>query len=423
MSINLGVNIWSGVRGVGAFPGVSRDKLTANRDYYVRDDGSDSNNGRSNTAAGAWLTLQKAANFIGANIDFAGFRITVNVVPSSGSKSFAGVYNRNYVGGGQLYWKGDINTPSNTVLLNAVNPFFGFNQGSFNVLERTDTAIWVNGFRFDPTAGPALDADPASCGDQQITFGDLENFITANIEIAGNANGGGLILGNFFDAGNSIVVDGSELTSPNAFLNSLNNTAPFLGSTITIQDTPSFSGSWHIVNERCVLQDFATYSGSATGRRFDVGGAGASIIAASLTSMPGNSDGIVTVGGTFLYTGSDGVFLGSARTHEYVTNVTTTPTTLTNLNTGRIFTNTGAGARVDFNLPSAQADTKFTFMVRNVNGIRVVAAGGDTIEVGGVASAAGGRIDAAAIGDVITIRCINATEWITESAQGIWIPT
>ena len=56
----------------------SREKLTANRTYYVRVDGSDSNTGLADTAAGAFLTIQKAWDMVQA-LDASGYSIYIYV--------------------------------------------------------------------------------------------------------------------------------------------------------------------------------------------------------------------------------------------------------------------------------------------------------------------------------------------------------
>ena len=56
-----------------------REKLTAARTYYVRTDGSDSNNGLANTSGGAFLTIQKAVDVAAYSLDCSGYAITVQV--------------------------------------------------------------------------------------------------------------------------------------------------------------------------------------------------------------------------------------------------------------------------------------------------------------------------------------------------------
>ena len=93
---------------------------------------------------------------------------------------------------------------------------------------------------------------------------------------------------------------------------------------------------------------------------------------------------------------------------------------------GRTFTNegsTGVASARPFNLPSAAAGQSYTFITQDADLLRIVAAAGDTIRLGSSVSAAAGNVESTAIGDVVELIAINATEWIARSVIGTWTVT
>lgn len=69
-----------------------REKLLANRTYYVRTDGSDTNNGLTNTSGGAFLTLQKAINTYLA-LDLAGYAVTIQIADGTYTNATVAYWN------------------------------------------------------------------------------------------------------------------------------------------------------------------------------------------------------------------------------------------------------------------------------------------------------------------------------------------
>lgn len=94
--------------------------------FYVRADGSNSNDGLTDTAGGAWLTLQHALEYITANVDQGGFIATIQI----GAGTFEGV-DAFYAAppSGFIYFVGGEVDPADVKITNAVNPYcFGFNN-------------------------------------------------------------------------------------------------------------------------------------------------------------------------------------------------------------------------------------------------------------------------------------------------------
>lgn len=100
---------------------------------------------------------------------------------------------------------------------------------------------------------------------------------------------------------------------------------------------------------------------------------------------------------------------------------TTTPIAVSSANDlNKVFTNEGAAALVQFNLPGAAAGRQYEFIVQDAVGITVDAAAGDTIRIGTSVTAASGSITSTTVGSTIKLKAINATEWIATSMMGAW---
>jgi len=88
--------------------------LNANRTYFVRTDGSDSNNGLANTAGGAFLTLQKAANVVFGLLDLNGFDVTIQI--GDGTYAAGVLQISPQTGAGTITFNGNAVNPQNVVI-------------------------------------------------------------------------------------------------------------------------------------------------------------------------------------------------------------------------------------------------------------------------------------------------------------------
>lgn len=93
--------------------GAIREVLTANRTYYVRTDGSDSNNGLANTAGGAFLTLQKAVDVLYA-LDRSIYNVTIQV--GDGTYTAVASFVGPGTGKGVVRLTGNTTTPANCII-------------------------------------------------------------------------------------------------------------------------------------------------------------------------------------------------------------------------------------------------------------------------------------------------------------------
>jgi len=105
-----------------------------------------------------------------------------------------------------------------------------------------------------------------------------------------------------------------------------------------------------------------------------------------------------------------------------VTAKTTNYSVLTG-DSGVVFDNTGAGAEVDFTLPTAAAGLTYTFYVDAAQIVKVIAGASTTIRLGGTVSASAGNVQCAVTGGNVTLIAISSTQWVALDYTGAWTIT
>lgn len=244
---------------------LTRERLTANRTYYVRTDGSDSNDGLSDTSGGAFLTIQKALQ-VAASVDLSGFALKVKVG--------AGTYAENVVlpvlVGGYGTLEGDVSDWDAVVISPA--------SGDAVVVEGAGNFWTVLGVKVESATGSGITVNRlAALNYGQIDFGacalrhvSCNNsalfFAVGDVEISGPAQT------HIFCSGASGLCAGRTIT----IVGSIGFTSSF--ATSTVNSTVRLNAN--------------TFSGSATGVRYRVTAGGVmSVNGAGATYLPGNSDG------------------------------------------------------------------------------------------------------------------------------------
>lgn len=97
-----------------------------------------------------------------------------------------------------------------------------------------------------------------------------------------------------------------------------------------------------------------------------------------------------------------------------------TPVNITAFDSNKVYTNEWASAKIVFNLPTAVAGYTYTFIVQDTDWIDVKAAAWDTIRRNTNVTAAAWTVTSTAIGSVLVLVAINATERISVTEIGTW---
>lgn len=274
--------------GPSGTPAIVRESLTADRTYYVRTDGSDSNNGLADTSGGAFLTIQKAIDVV-ANLDVNGFDVNIQVGDGTYTQS---LQLKNYVGstssafGARIV--GNLTTPANVVIsVNSVLPCVNSEIAS----------PWhLTGFKFTNAA--------ATSG------GGIQSNVNGIIFI-GKLDCGSCSYAHFATAYNGTIIFTVDYTisasgggahcvcAGGAFAHTA---YPTYGPiTITASGTISHGGAFVNVDLGGVFESYqATFSGTFTGSRYSIVNNGViQTYGGGASYFPGDAAGTTATGGVY----------------------------------------------------------------------------------------------------------------------------
>ncbi|WP_340667843.1 hypothetical protein [Bradyrhizobium ottawaense] len=256
-----------------------REVLIADRTYFVRTDGSNSNNGLANTAGGAFLTVQKAVDVV-CSLDMSIYQVTIQVGPGTYS---GGVTLTPAFGAKPPAIVGDTTTPANVVFSNNNDVVFIYGP----------TNAWrIGGIKLTATSGHGL-----RCGQganlifEKMDFG---SFGSSYSHIY--AESMGLIQGGY--AFFTYTISGGAAVHANAAYGGF-ITLPY--NTVTLTGTPAFAVFATAIMAGQLRADSMAFTGSATGKRYEVMGNG--IIngtSGNASYFPGSAAGTTATGGLYL---------------------------------------------------------------------------------------------------------------------------
>jgi len=264
----------------GTLPSLSgaRELLSANRTYYVRTDGSNSNNGLANTSGGAFATIQKAWDTL-VTLDLNGFTVTIKLGNSGTFTS--GLSATVSPVGGNVIIEGDTSTPANTVISTT-------NAHAIDLTCVVNLTVRYCELR-TTTGGHCLSVNVAGAN---IAIGAGMRFgACANYHL--QAKGGGEITG----ASNYSIVGAAQVH----MLGTLGGAIEIANLTVTVSGTPAFSSSFVYATLLATISAYSiTFSGSATGQRYNASlNSAINTYGGGASYFPGNSAGATATGAQY----------------------------------------------------------------------------------------------------------------------------
>jgi len=250
------------------------EPLAANRTYYVRPDGSNSNTGLANTAGGAWLTLQKAMDYISGTLDLGPYNVTVQVADGTYT---TGLSLKSYrATSGTITFVGNETTPANCLISVTSANCFGNASGAAGVFT-------LKGFKLTAATsgwGMAFSGQGMRVSFKNIDFGAC---VTRHLEASQGA---------FVEATGNITVSGNALVG---FWATRRGSIYMSNRTVTYLNSPAYGARHWNASEQGWIDGYGmtfVNGGTVTGKRYEVDGLGGIYTAGGGASyVPGDSAG------------------------------------------------------------------------------------------------------------------------------------
>lgn len=265
------------------FP-LGRTGLQSDLTLYVRTDGNDANDGLANTAAGAFLTIQRGVDVASRLIDGRGQNITIQVADGTYSMSST-ITLRRFLGTGTITLQGNTATPANCIISQT-------GAGVAGITATSDVSDWVvQGFRLNGTGSTGVAITISSNCSLQIGNIQFNTGWSSHIAVTANSS-------------LNITAACSILAGGVTHITVQRNSHVRLAAVITLTGTPAFSARFAYIT---VCSSFVSvggsYSGAATGTRHLIDFVSAVTGAGAVTFFPGSVAGVPNALSTLSATG------------------------------------------------------------------------------------------------------------------------
>ena len=255
---------------------IPRERLTANRTYWVRADGNDANDGSANSSGAAFRQFQKAIDTV-AGLDLGAFSVTI---AGGAAGTFDPLTLRPLTGSGSCIMVGDTATPSNYLI----------SGGAANAITAQNVRNYdLTGLKLQSTSAGGLVATGSALITRVMEYGSIASGFT-HIQVSNNAS--------LLEAGNKRITAGASAH----IYASDGGVVVGSGNTVTLVGTPAWAlAGVYAARGGNVFLPFYTYSGAATGQRFlaTMNGAIETFTSGAADTLPGSSAGATSLGGQY----------------------------------------------------------------------------------------------------------------------------